>query len=212
MSRKPTRPTTTTQAVCQAHDAMRCHSTTLHVLHTHRLQHTPTHTHRHTHTHTQGFSSPPHSNLLPVWELSSSRLDWHKLNTISLNLLQYLPLASPGEEASTCPGQSPRRRPRNVQAASSACSPPPTPPNSPVVRAVSIRQPARFGRRAAPWSPAVCLELRCLLSASPATRKAVYGDTQCEKGADLKRRRMQARTTKVSYSKVYASPLLSSTP
>lgn len=37
--------------------------------------------------------------------------------------------------------------------------------------------------------------------------KAVYGDTQCEKGAYLKRRRMQARTTKVSYSKVYASPL-----
>ena len=38
-SRKANRPTTT-PAVSQAHDAMRCHSTTLHVLHTH------THTHR----------------------------------------------------------------------------------------------------------------------------------------------------------------------
>lgn len=170
--------------------------------------HTNTYTPTHSHTHTQGFSSPPHSNLLPVWELSSSRLDWHKLNTISLNLLQYLPLASQlvRDRAPDAGRETSKRHPPHVP------PPPPTPPNSPVVRAVSIRQPARFGRRAAPWSPAVCLELRCLLSASPATRKAVYGDTQCEKGADLKRRRMQARTTKVSYSKVYASPLLSSTP
>lgn len=66
---------------------MRCHSTTLHVVHTHIGLHTPTHTltherthtrltlpHTRTHTRTRGFS-PPLSNLLPVWELSSSRVE-----------------------------------------------------------------------------------------------------------------------------------------
>ncbi len=208
--RKPTRPTTT-EAVSQAHDAMRCHSTTLHVLHTHRLKHTLTYTPTHTQTHTGLLLSTALQLTASLGVVFlSSWLAEIKQDAISLNLLHIFLSLPPAKGASTCPGQSSRRRPWNVQPAPSACFPPPAP--SPVVRTVSNRQPARFGRRAAPWSPAVCLELRCLLSASPATRKAVYGDTQCEKGADLKRRRMQARTTKVSYSKVYASPLLSSTP
>lgn len=167
------------------------------------------HAHQHARTHAPSY---PHAHERSALQLTATpglllRAAWSPLSA-----RRGFPAASSGfssaKKHSFCPPQSSRRRARSARAA---------PPGSPrgSAPAAALGAPRRAAPRSAcvPAEPrAACLELRCLLSASPATRKAVYGDTQCEKGADLKRRRMQARTTKVSYSKVCASPLLSSTP
>lgn len=177
-------------------------------------QHTHSHSYPHTNTHTltqthPGFSSP-HSNLLPVRDLSSAPLDWHTLNQMPFprSLLRiFLHRRNKkktriwSESGLPTPGATRRSGARRRL---------PELPGSP--RGLEAGAGALWPACVPAEPRAAGLELRCLLSASPATRKAVYGDTQCEKGADLKRRRMQARTTKVSYSKVCASPLLSSTP
>lgn len=175
-----------------------------HRKHTNTHQHTHVHTHTHTHAHTHP-SFSPHSNSPPVRDLSSAPLDWHfKPDPVSSSVFSSTTV----KKHWFCPTQSSRGWAQNVRAAPGGVSP--TLPGS--LRG-SMAGAGAFWSACVPAEPrAAGLELRCLLSASPATRKAVYGDTQCEKGADLKRRRMQARTTKVSYSKVCASPLLSSTP
>lgn len=75
-------------------------------IHTHTLTHTRTRTHQHA----QGFSTPPHSNLLPVWELSSSRLDWQKLNKLPCRSASFVSFSPTADGASACPGQSSSRR------------------------------------------------------------------------------------------------------
>lgn len=85
--------------VSQAHDAMRCHSTTLHVLHTHRLKHTLTYTHWHTHTNTHR-ASPLHrtptycqfGSCLPLVLIGRNETRCHFAQPPP-----YPPLASPGK-------------------------------------------------------------------------------------------------------------------
>lgn len=104
LRRKSERPAAA-QAGSEAHDAMRCHSTTLRVLHTHRLKHTPTYTLTRTQTHT-GLLLSAALQLTASLGVVFHRLDWQKLNK-TLSLLRISLSLLPGEEASSCPGQSP---------------------------------------------------------------------------------------------------------
>lgn len=164
----------------------------------------PTHAHARTHRHTQGFSSPPHFNLLPVLGVvlfsssSAEILNRMRVPNSSISDFLFIRTGGVGQSGVSAPGTGSHPRTAALHSPGSLRALQPT--VAPLVRAQRCAAPRRA------CSPAACLQLRCLLSARPATRKAVYGDTQCEKGADLKRR-MQARTTKVSYSKVYASPI-----
>lgn len=130
--------------------AVSFHST---VLYTHTLTHTRTRTHQHA----QGFSTPPHSNLLPVWELSSSRLDWQKLNKLPCRSASFVSISPTADGASACPGQSSSRR---HPARTFRSYPPPDPshqpptPGSPCAfdPAAGARLSACRFRRAAPSS------------------------------------------------------------
>lgn len=171
--------------------AVSFHST---VLYTHTLTHTRTRTHQHA----QGFSSPPHSNLLPVWELSSSRLDWQKLNKLPCRSASFVSISPTADGASACPGQSSSRR---HPARTFRSYPPPTRATNHqhlVVRALSTRQPVRDCRRADSGVQPRRLSgaLRCLLSASPATRKSRLWRHTMWKGGRFKKEKNASKNNK----------------
>ncbi len=150
------------------------------------------HTHRHTHQHTQGFSSPPHSNLLPVWELSSSRLDWQKLNKMPFRSTSSMSSSRISRRGSLHLSGTELLTPAVKRPAGTLRKLPPCP----VVRAVSIRQPAHFGPRAAPWSP------RCLSGAplssfrEPCNKKSRLWRHTMWKGGRFKKEKNASKNNK----------------
>lgn len=128
----------TVSAVCQAHDAMWCHSTTLHVLHRlHTTSNTQqrTHTRRHSHTYVSAHSQT-HSGLLLSTALQltaslgvvflSSWLARIKQHAIFAQPPPYLPFAFPlrPRKSQRSADKAPRRRPWNVQPARSCLASP----------------------------------------------------------------------------------------
>lgn len=186
----------------QTHDAMWCHSNTKH---THTLACSRAHTLTHTHF------SPLRSNLLRQFGSCLPHVVIKQDALLVLILIFVLfvlfvlfhPIGRsrliPPALGAPCVRSKSHSPPCTSSASSRSL------PGSP-----RCSQPAAERAAAGEQWLAAPLCVCCSAVFSPRVlqqEKAVYGDTQCEKGAYLKRRRMQARTTKVSYSKVYASPL-----
>lgn len=143
---------------------LRCHAVSFHK--TLRFTHTDSNTHLHTHRDTHRRAALLSASLQLTASLGvvflSSHLAEMTQDAISLNLLNIFLLfpLQPTQPSSTrsSPGQE-----LHVSGAHPARSPPLHVCPPPVVRARSIRQPVRFGRRAAPqrsprssvWSSAV---------------------------------------------------------